>query len=206
VGTRDPYRRIARLYDRIIEPMQAGVRQRALNLLPPEDGWQVLDVGCGTGTGMVPYLEAGCRVSGVDVSEAMLSRAASRLGHRADLHLTDGGSLPFPSDRFDLVTTSMVLHEIASPNRHAFVIEMARVAKPGGYLLFTDFHVGPLRGKGFLIRVFAEVVERLSGHHSGFRSFNRSGGVPAIVQQAGLEVASEKIVAGGNLGVYVVKP
>lgn len=206
MATTDPYRLIARFYDRMIEPMQAGVRRRTLSVLPPEDGWQVLDVGCGTGTGLLPYLEAGCEVSGVDVSPAMLSRAADRLGDRAELHHTDGGSLPFPSDHFDLVATTMVLHEVPSPERRPFILEMARVAKPDGHLLITDFHIGSMTGRGIVLRGVTEVVERLSGHHSGYRSFKANGGAPAILQRAGLDVAQQKIVAGGNVGIYVVKP
>lgn len=166
----------------------------------------MLDVGCGTGTGLTAYAAAGCRVSGVDISESMLVRAAARLGDAADLHHTDGDALPFEADRFDLVTTSMVLHEVPAEGRAPFVAEMARVAKPDGRLLLTDFHIGSLRGKGFAFRALTEVVERLSGHYSGYRSFKGAGGAPAIVRQAGLEIEREKIVAGGNVGLYVVNP
>jgi ubiquinone/menaquinone biosynthesis C-methylase UbiE len=206
VATADRYRWIARFYDRLIEPMQAGVRRRALSVVPPEPGWQILDVGCGTGTGLVPYLEAGCEVTGVDVSAAMLTKATERLGEWAGLHHTDGGPLPFSSDRFDLVMTTMVLHEVPSPERRGFLMEMARVAKPDGRLLITDFHVGSMTGRGIVLRGVTEVVERLSGHHSGYRSFRADGGAPAILRRAGLDVARQKILAGGNVGIYVVNP
>jgi ubiquinone/menaquinone biosynthesis C-methylase UbiE len=206
VATTDRYRRIARFYDRFIEPMQAGVRSRALRVVPPERGWQVLDVGCGTGTGLLPYLQAGCRVSGVDVSAAMLAKATERLGQRADLHHTDGRSLPFSSDHFDLVMTTMVLHEVPSAERRGFLMEMGRVAKPDGRLLITDFHMGSLTGRGIALRGVTEVVERLSGHHSGYRSFKADGGAPAILRRAGLDVEQRKILAGGNVGIYVVHP
>ncbi len=32
----DPYRRIAPIYDRLIEPLEAGVRRVALGVLPPQ--------------------------------------------------------------------------------------------------------------------------------------------------------------------------
>ena len=203
----DPYRRIAPVYDRLIEPMQAGVRGIAFDLVPPQRDWLVLDVGCGTGAGMARYVEAGCTVVGVDVSAAMLERAAARLGSRAELHLTDGHALPFDGGNFDLVLTSMVLHEIPAPARQAFVAELARVAKPDGQVLVIDFRFGSLRGwKGPALRVVSGAIERFSGHFSGYRSFKASGGVPSVVHGAGLGIEREKILAGGNVAVYVVQP
>ncbi len=135
----------------------------------------------------------------------MLERATARFGDRVELHLTDGDILPFDGDRFDLVTTSMVLHEVPAEARTRFVAQMARVAKPDGRLLLIDFRFGSLRGwRGPVFRGLAELVERFSGHHSGYRSFKESGGVPVVLSEAGLGIDREKIVAGGNMAIYVV--
>jgi ubiquinone/menaquinone biosynthesis C-methylase UbiE len=207
VSVRDPYRHIAGIYDRLIEPLQAGVRRVAFDVIPPQAGWQVLDVGCGTGTGLARYLEAGCAAVGVDVSPAMLEQAAARLGDRAELRFTDGGALPFDAGRFDLVMTSMVLHEIAAESREALVMEMARVAKPDGKILITDFRFGSLRGwKGPTLRALNGAIERVGGHFSGYRSFKAAAGIPPLLDRAGLGIEREKIVAGGNLAIYVVAP
>ena len=203
----DPYRRLAAVYDRLIEPMQAGVRRVALDVVPPQHGWQVLDVGCGTGTGMAPYVAAGCTVVGVDTSAAMLEKATARLGDRAELHLTGGDILPLEGGRFDLVTTSMVVHGVPADDRMALITEMARVAKPDGRLLFIDFRFGSLRGwKGPVLHAAHEVIERFSGHFSEFRSFKVSGGIPHVMGEAGFGIEREKIVAGGTLAIYEVTP
>ena len=202
---RDPYRRIAGFYDRVLEPLNAGVRRVAFGLSGPEPGWHVLDVGCGTGTGLVRYAEAGCAVAGVDVSPSMLEKATERLGESADLRLTDGGPLPFDDDRFDLVMTSFVLHEVEAGKRPAVLAEMVRVLKPGGTVMVVDFRFGSRRGwKGPAFRVINNAVERLSGHYSGYRSFRAGGGVPPLAAGAGLTVTREKIVAGGNLAIYLL--
>ena len=207
MGAKDPYRRIAGVYDRFIEPMETGVRRVAFEVVPPQPEWQVLDVGCGTGTGLAQYVEAGCTAFGVDVSATMLERAAARLGNGAELHLTDGDTLPFDGGRFDLVTTSMVLHEAPAEARVALVLEMARVAKSDSRLLFIDFRFGSLRGwKGPTFRGLSVLIERFSGHYSGYRTFKASGGVPGVVGEAGLGIEHEKIVAGGNVAIYVVAP
>ena len=146
-------------------------------MIRPQPGWRVLDVGCGTGTGMASYVEAGCTVVGVDVSAAMLEKAKARLGNRAELHLTDGDTLPFESQTFDLVAISMALHEVTADERTKLVAEMARVTRPEGRLLFVDFRFGSLRGwRGPVFRALSVVIERFSGHYSGYRSFARCCG------------------------------
>jgi len=203
----DPYRRIAASYDRLIEPMHAGVRRVALDVVPPQPEWRVLDVGCGTGTGLAGYHTAGCTVAGVDVSPAMLAQAKARLGDGVELHLTKGEVLPFEAGRFDLVTASMVLHEVADKDRLTFLTEVARCTKPGGRILITDFRIGSLRGwRGPTLRIVNTVIERFSGHYAGYRSFRSGGGVPALAEAAGLSIDREKIVAGGNIGIYVLAP
>jgi ubiquinone/menaquinone biosynthesis C-methylase UbiE len=206
MGVDDPYRHIAGFY-RLIEPLLAGGRRVALDVLPPQPEWKVLDVGCGTGTGLAPYVDAGCTGVGVDVSPAMLEEATARLGDRAELHLTDGDSLPFDDAHFDLVTASMVLHEVPADERTAMVSEMARVTKPAGRVLFIDFRFGSLPGwKGPTIRGLSTAIERFSGHYSGYRSFKAADGVPGSVGRAGLYIERERIVAEGNVAIYVVAP
>ena len=203
----DPYRRVAGFYDRIIEPMQSGVRKVALQVAPPQPNWRVLDVGCGTGTGLLPYVEAGCEASGVDVSEAMLEQAEARLGERAELHLISAGDpLPWADDQFDLTITTLVLHEVSAEERRTFLIEMARVTKPEGRMLIVDFRFGSLRGwRGPVLRVATPLMERFSGHYSGYRSFKAGGGVPAVVGEMDLHMEREKILAGGNMAIYELR-
>jgi ubiquinone/menaquinone biosynthesis C-methylase UbiE len=202
----DPYRRMSKVYDRVIEPMQAGVRRVALEVLPPDPAWEVLDVGCGTGTGLAPYARAGCSVVGVDISPAMLAKASARLGATVRLHHVAPGPLPFDDGRFDLVMTSMVLHEVPAVERVGFIREMARVAKPGGRLLVIDFRFGSLRGwRGQALHRLLPVIERFSGHYRRYRSFKAAAGIPPLLAEAGLEVEREKIVAGGNLALYLVR-
>jgi phosphatidylethanolamine/phosphatidyl-N-methylethanolamine N-methyltransferase len=75
----DAYRRAARWYDSIFGRLNAGLRGLGLKMLPPREGMDVLDVGCGTGIQLAAYQQAGCRVSGIDTSQAMLNVAHRRL-------------------------------------------------------------------------------------------------------------------------------
>jgi ubiquinone/menaquinone biosynthesis C-methylase UbiE len=203
----DSYSFTAAFYDIFIEPTLKGVRRVAREVVPPQPGWQVLDVGCGTGTGLEAYADAGCTVTGLDASEAMLARAAARLGDRADLHLAAGDRLPCDGGTFDLVTATMVVHSVPIEDRAGLLSEMARVAKPQGTLLITDFRFGSLRGwRGPFFKGLSEAIERFSGHHAGYRSFKAARGLPGLAESIGFTIRREKIVAGGNIAIYLVTP
>ena len=201
----DAYRRAAVTYDLVIEPFLRTTRLVGLEMLPPKPGMRVLDVGCGTGAQLERYRDAGCAIACVDMSPGMLAQVARRLGD-VDARKTDGTTLPFEDDLFDLATISFVLHEVAPEKRLQIINEMARVVRPAGHLLVADFVPGPWTMKGRLYRPFIMAVEFAAGrdHFRHHRDFLRSGGVPGLVSRADLEVTDERFVGGGTIGVYLV--
>lgn len=74
-----------------------GLRRVRRRLLRQATG-EVLEVAVGTGANL-PYYPGGCRITAVDVSEAMLERAESRaepLGRPVDFRRMDAEGLGFP--------------------------------------------------------------------------------------------------------------
>lgn len=204
----DPYRRIAGWYDRVMGPLNGALPAIGLALEPVEPGAAVLDVGCGTGSFLAAYVAAGCRGFGIDASPAMLERAERRLGGRADLRLGDATRLPYEDDSFELVLAATLLHELDEPARGAALAEMARAVKPGGRVLVVDYGTDPLRIKGLVMRWLSLLPERAAGrtHFRNFRSFLAAGGLPALLGDAGLAVERVRMVAGGNLGLFLLRP
>ncbi|AUX10601.1 methyltransferase type 11 [Halalkaliarchaeum desulfuricum] len=67
----------------------------------------VLDVGCGTGVISLLLSDLGHNVTGVDIAAEMIDRARSKADSRelsAGFCIGDAVSLPFPDDRFDVLT------------------------------------------------------------------------------------------------------
>ena len=62
----DPYKKTAKQYDRYVEPSIAALRQIGMKMYQPKEGMHVLDVGCGTGTNLMLYHEAGCKAFGIE--------------------------------------------------------------------------------------------------------------------------------------------
>lgn len=203
----DAYGRLARLQDAVLEPLNAPLRDIVVRMVAPSGGMRVLDVGCGTGTQLQRYVDAHCEVVGVDTSPAMLDRARARLGERADLRLADAEHLPFEEEHFDIVTATLVLHELAPEARSQVACEMRRVLRDTGRIVLVDFHVGPLRPpKGWAMRAFSVVAESVARHLDRSRAFLAEGGVPALAERLGMDLERTKVVAGGNMAVYVIAP
>ena len=110
-------------------------------------GKAVLDIGCGAGGIDVELVQthgAGY-VTGIDVEDSVLSHARTLV---ADKGLTDRiglvkvapGPLPFPPGTFDVVFSKDSIVHI--PDKHALMAEVARVLKPGGWFLASDWLIG----------------------------------------------------------------
>jgi SAM-dependent methyltransferase len=101
-------------------------------------GLCVLDYGCGAGVLLDRLSSARLRV-GLDVSRSALERTRARCGADTSLvRIGIRGPLPFPSETFDLVTTTEVIEHV--PNERAMLAEISRVLKPGGRLVLTTPH------------------------------------------------------------------
>jgi ubiquinone/menaquinone biosynthesis C-methylase UbiE len=110
------------------------------SVLAAELGTSIADVGCGTGR-LEPYLAAqGLSPRGVDLSPEMI-RVARRdfPGFRFDV--ADVRDLPFPDASLAGVVCWYSLMFLAPPDRPVAFGELARVVKPGGYLV-TAFKAG----------------------------------------------------------------
>ncbi|MFO7693231.1 MAG: class I SAM-dependent methyltransferase [Vicinamibacterales bacterium] len=203
----DAYSFIAHQYDRLLGPFLGGLRRAGLDLWPPQRGWRVLDVGCGTGAQLEVYQQAGCAVAGIEASPAMAQVARRRLGEHAALELADASRMPFAPASFDLVLASMMLHELDTVTRDAILDECARVLRPGGRLLVIDYHPGPLRiPHGWLVRPFILAAERLAGreHYRNHLAFLAAGGMPALAGPRGFAIQRARVRRGGTFGVYLL--
>lgn len=99
--------------------------------LDPKPDSLILDVG--TGPGLLPaiFTQSGCRAIGIDHAPEMFTAAL----HTA-LVLGSVFELPFPDQRFDLLTASNLLFLL--PNPQTALNEMARLLKPNGHIALLN--------------------------------------------------------------------
>jgi len=111
-------------------------------LKPVTSGLRVLEIGCGTGGNMVPFLEAGCLVMGVDISETSIDRARHLLGAREGLTLIadDIYNRTEADGVFDVIIMRDVIEHIH--NQEKFMGFVKRFMAPGAvfFLAFPPWY------------------------------------------------------------------
>ncbi len=122
----------------------AAEKTRSLTLLGLDAGDSCLDVGCGTGPdlgALAAIVGGGGRVVGVDRSEALAAAAARRPETGTiKLVVADAHRLPFADAEFDACRADRTLQHVGDPA--AALREMARVTRPGGRVVVTEFRWG----------------------------------------------------------------
>lgn len=114
---------------------------------------RVLDMGCGRGLVLLEvarHLDDGKAVgidlwrsldqSGNDETVTLANANAEGVADRVELHTGDMSALPFADASFDLVASSLAIHNIRKVSaRKQAIDEAVRVLRPGGRLLVADF-------------------------------------------------------------------
>ncbi len=204
----DPYKLMGRVYDRLIEPTESKVRGITLDMFRPEPGQAVVDIGCGTGTQLVFYQRAGCKVSGVDASPTMFAAARKKLGDEADLRLESATRTSFSDDAFDLVMVMFVLHEMLPEIRPLVLEECRRIVKRDGSILVADYHNGPCPlPMGLVWRSLIVAMEIFGGreHFANFRDFMAHDALPPLFEAEHLSITERWISNEGVAGVFLLK-
>tara|TARA_B100001105_G_scaffold180061_1_gene145541 strand:- start:386 stop:1189 length:804 start_codon:yes stop_codon:yes gene_type:complete len=106
------------------------------------NGKRVLDVSSGMGGGASWIARTHNPVSlvGMDISSEAISLCNRQYHDQQNLSFTigDAESIPFPDSSFDVVYNVEASH--CYTNFNAFVKEVFRVLRPGGYFCWSDFH------------------------------------------------------------------
>jgi SAM-dependent methyltransferase len=116
----------------------------------------VLELGCGTGRVLIPAAEAGCRITGLDLSPHMLEQCRKKVAAlppeaRERIRLVEGSMADFRLGRtFALITMPFrPLQHLVEVEEQLRCLRSARKhVEPGGSLVFDAFQVDPAKVGG----------------------------------------------------------
>ncbi|MBE9546263.1 MAG: class I SAM-dependent methyltransferase [Proteobacteria bacterium] len=160
-------------------------RGRLTELAELKGDEQVLDIGCGTGTldlMLFKLLDNGS-ICGIDVSSEMVKQAkrkTQRSGCKINYKGGNAKELPYKSDVFDVVFTSLMYHHLTYEEKEETLKEIHRVLKLTGRYISAEF--GPFPDDFF---------------HRMFIRFTRSSGMlqglypPDLIEIAGFYVVQQ---------------
>lgn len=142
---RDWSYRYAWLYDGITKLTaisvggEARLRRLALQNLDIQPQTQILDLCCGNGPVTQVLVQQSQQVTGLDASPKAITRAQANVP-QATFVEGFAEAMPFADASFDVVHTSMALHEMEPEQRSQILQEVYRVLKPNGIFTLIDFH------------------------------------------------------------------
>jgi SAM-dependent methyltransferase len=124
------YRAASSAYDRYDELLAHSV----------SSGSRALEYGCGPGSRAFELARRGAIVDGIDISPVAidLARETARsagVARQTSFAVMDAEHLEFPSDSFDLVCGTSIIHHLDVERAYG---EVARVLKPGGVGIFLE--------------------------------------------------------------------
>jgi ubiquinone/menaquinone biosynthesis C-methylase UbiE len=188
-STLDRYQRIAPLYDLLDLPFEYRRYRKIRPLLFAGLSGRILDAGVGTGRNF-PFYPPDTKVVGIDLSPAMLARAARRRPSTAaevELCQMDVTHLDFVDRAFDAAVATFLFCVLPDELQVPALKEIGRVVKQGGIIRLLEY----TRPRGALRRAVTRVWEPWVNWAYG-ASFDRH--TEEHIPEAGLQLIGVRFV------------
>jgi len=158
--------------------------EEVIELLAPQRGERILDVGCGTGHLTSKIAGAGAHVTGIDSSAEMI--ASARTAYPAlDFRVADATDFTF-GELFDAIFSNAMLHWVK--RAEDAVVSMSRALRPGGRFV-VEFG-----GRGNVTHIDSAVeesVRKVAGREALATKYYPSiGEYSTLLERHGLQVRS----------------
>jgi SAM-dependent methyltransferase len=119
----------------VMPRLHAGIYPAMAAVVQPQQDDDLLEVACGSGVFLAEHAEHVGFVAGLDLSDIQVGLARQRLADRigdgtAEIVQGDVGAMPWPAERFTLVTCMGSFEAFPDPGRA--LGEVHRVLRPGG--------------------------------------------------------------------------
>lgn len=176
---------------------EARFHQLPLQTLTISSESKVLDLCCGSGQATQYLVQYSQDVTGLDVSLVSLQRAQRNVPQAKYVEAL-AEQMPFPDAQFDLVHTSVAMHEMTPSQLRQILKEVYRVLKPGGVFALVDFH----KPTNFLFWPGLSLFLWLFETETAWRLLETD--LVGLLEEVGFKISRHTLHAGGSLQVIQV--
>jgi SAM-dependent methyltransferase len=180
----------------------SGESGRALaSVIPPGRYEKILDMGCGVGQKTIRVADAfpGSEIYAIDLSAPMIKYAhkrAERMGRKIHFSQQNVERTRFAAESFDLVFSTILLHELPPGAIRNMIAEIYRVLKPGGLTAHLNL---PPYSQMSPYNAFLMDWETHNNGEPYWHAFHELD-LPAIFREAGLNNIREVTAESKNTG------
>jgi demethylmenaquinone methyltransferase/2-methoxy-6-polyprenyl-1,4-benzoquinol methylase len=194
----------AKFYDPLVDPYIRKIRYKVLKMAKKYNPENILDVCCGTGHQLKLLKKHGFDVMGLDLSVQMLN-ISSKGKHAPQCIQADATAMPFENNSFNMVMTTLALHENTPEIAEKILGEMFRVTKPGGWIVIIDYEIS-LQTR-IDARYISRTVEWIVGgdHYRNFKKYLKIDGLNYLLSNYPLSVIEEDYFAGHSIVMKVLR-
>ncbi len=195
------YKSIARLYDILDLPFEHGRYKPLRRVLFSGLKGELLDAGVGTGRNF-PFYPDGSRVTGIDLSPAMLDRAMQRrdrMGIAVDLRQMNVMKMDFADDSFDGIISTFLFCVLDTACQQPALEELCRVCRPDGTIHILEYDISENPMRRFIMKLWAPWVRFAYG-----AEFNRN--TEQYLDAAGLDLIEKKFLYKDIIKLLSVRP
>lgn len=159
---------------------------------------KILDLCCGSGQATRFLVEYSQNVTGLDASPLSLGRAERNVPQASYVEgLAE--EMPLPDNLFDIVHTSVALHEMTPVVLREILKEVHRVLKPGGIFTLVDFH----KPTNFLFWPGVAIFLWLFETETAWQLLAED--LVGLLEETGFKMCEHRLYAGGSLQVIQVR-
>lgn len=196
-------------YQVFIDPLINGLRRHVASMILP--GEKVIDIACGTGALSLVMARNAGHVTGIDLSEDMITTARriaqKRQASNVSFGLLDATDLSCFSDlSFDVAVSTLAMHQFEPETGVKVLREMSRLAKR---IIIADYNCPMRNGPAAWLSWSIERAAR-GDHYRNFRQYMARGGLARLAAEAGLAIITRDergegvfVIAGMSLMVLV---
>ncbi|AUC61320.1 SAM-dependent methyltransferase [Cyanobacterium sp. HL-69] len=188
------------LYDTIsrLAALPVGGEKRFRNLalqnITLEKNTKILDLCCGKGQTTKFLVQHSHEVTGLDISPFALEEAKKNVP-QAEYVEGFAQEMPFSANKFDIVHTSVALHEMNTEELTQIFAEVYRVLKPNGIFTFIDLH----KPHNLLFIPGLNIFMWLFETETAWQLIKTD--LPQMLRSQGFKVITKKFYGGGSLQV-----